>query len=340
MNARWRCSALRSATDGLVRRLAHRLRAGGFAALGATLLAVPLSLLPALPASAGTEPAGAGDITLLFAGDVMLAEKPGAAVRRGVDPFGDFRQLFAQADVRIVNLECVVSTQGRAENKPYTFRAHPRVISLLKKHVSAVSLANNHSGDFGRRAFVDMLALLEREQLPYFGGGRNIRDAHRPYVTQVKGKTIAVLGYDGFLPRSFEALEQQPGVAWLDADLVAHQVRHAKQELKADLVIVFPHWGWEYERLASDAQRTMARLMIDSGADAVVGGHPHVTQDIEVYNGKPIFYSLGNFIFNGFDGEAANTGWVLQLIARADGRFDWVVHEARIDSEGIPRRGR
>jgi poly-gamma-glutamate synthesis protein (capsule biosynthesis protein) len=100
---------------------------------------------------------------------------------------------------------------------------------------------------------------------------------------------------------------------------------------------VFPHWGWEHERIASEEQRAMARLMIDSGADAVVGSHPHVTQDIEVYQGKPIFYSLGNFIFNGFDTEANNTGWVLQLIAKAGGGFDWVVHEAHIDKRGLPR---
>ena len=257
-----------------------------------------------------------------------------------MDPFRHFSRLFAAADVRIVNLECVVARKGRAEDKPFTFRAHPRVIPLLKKHVSAVSLANNHSGDFGRSAFVEMLGLFEKEQLPYFGGGRDIRAAHRPWVTQVKGKRIAVLGFDGFLPRSFEALDRQPGVAWLDADLVAHQVRQAKEDLKADLVIVFPHWGEELQPRASDAQRAMARLMIDSGADAVVGGHPHVTQDIEVYRGKPIFYSLGNFIFDGFDTDATNTGWVLQLVAKADGGFDWTVHEARIDRNGLPHRKR
>ncbi len=334
MSAKSHCSALRPVTEPRRRALLAALSAAFSSALLGIVPPLSHAQSPAAPA------AGSGDITLLFAGDVMLAEQPGAAVRRGVDPFRDFEKLFARADVRIVNLECVVSLKGRAEEKPYTFRAHPRVIPLLKKHVSAVSLANNHSGDFGRQAFVDMLGLLERHQLPYFGGGRNIRDAHRPFVTQVKGKTIAVLGYDGFLPRSFEALEQQPGVAWMDADLVAHQVRQAKQVLKADLVIVFPHWGWEYERLASDAQRAMARLMIDSGADAVVGGHPHVTQDIEIYQGKPIFYSLGNFIFNGFTDEPSTTGWVLELIAKADGGFDWVVHEARMDREGLPRRQR
>lgn len=330
MSARFFYSALRSATDQTdacqpwwMPRLVCRPT---LLSLWLLLCSIPFSILLPLPARADNAvTAGVGDITLVFAGDVMLAEKPGAAIRRGIDPFADFRDVFAQADVRIVNLECAVSLKGKAESKPYTFRAHPRVIPLLKKHVSAVSLANNHSGDFGKRAFVDMLTLLERHQLPYFGGGRNVRDAHRPYLTQVRGKTIAVLGFDGFLPRSFEALDQQPGVAWLDPDLVVHQVRHAKETLKADLVIVFPHWGWEYDRRASDAQRALARLMIDSGADAVVGGHPHVTQDIEVYHGKPIFYSLGNFIFNGFDDEASTTGWVLQLIAYDDGRFDWVV---------------
>ena len=345
MSARFFYSALRSATEQAdacrLRLMSRPLCRSMRLLLWLSLCSISLSMLLPPPARAETAvAAGSGDITLVFAGDVMLAEKPGAAIRRGVDPFAEFSDLFARADVRIVNLECTVSLKGQAENKPYTFRAHPRVIALLKKHVSAVSLANNHSGDFGKRAFVDMLSLLERHQLPYFGGGRNVRDAHRPYLTQVRGRTIAVLGFDGFLPRSFEALDQQPGVAWLDPDLVVHQVRHAKEALKADLVIVFPHWGWEYERHASEAQRALAHLMIDSGADAVVGGHPHVTQDIEVYHGKPIFYSLGNFIFNGFDDEASTTGWVLQLIAHDDGRFDWVVHEARMDREGIPRRKR
>jgi poly-gamma-glutamate synthesis protein (capsule biosynthesis protein) len=188
-----------------------------------------LTTLPALLLAASVCAATPGDdITLLFAGDVMLAETPGAAIQRGIDPFRDFSKLFADADLRIVNLQCSVSLKGRAEDKPFTFRAHPRVIPLLKKHVSAVSVANNHSGDFGKRAFVDMLDLLDRYGLPYFGGGRNIREAHRPFVTQVKGKTIAVLGFDGFMLRSFEALDSQPGVAWMDADLVAYQVRQAK----------------------------------------------------------------------------------------------------------------
>ena len=80
--------------------------------------------------------------------------------------------------------------------------------------------------------------------------------------------------------------------------------------------------------------------MIDNGADAVVGGHPHVTQDIEVYKGKPIFYSLGNFVFDGFSDDDTRTGWLLRITLASDGSMDWRVREAKIDTLGVPRPGR
>jgi poly-gamma-glutamate synthesis protein (capsule biosynthesis protein) len=81
----------------------------------------------------------------------------------------------------------------------------------------------------------------------------------------------------------------------------------------------------------------MARLMIDAGADAVVGGHPHVTQDIEVYQGKPIFYSLGNFVFDGFSDRDTRTGWLLELILKQTGGMSWRINEVNIDAKGVPR---
>jgi poly-gamma-glutamate synthesis protein (capsule biosynthesis protein) len=81
----------------------------------------------------------------------------------------------------------------------------------------------------------------------------------------------------------------------------------------------------------------MARLMIDSGADAVVGGHPHVTQDIEVYQGKPIFYSLGNFVFDGFSDRDTRTGWLLELTLKQVGGMSWRINEVSIDAKGVPR---
>jgi poly-gamma-glutamate capsule biosynthesis protein CapA/YwtB (metallophosphatase superfamily) len=241
------------------------------------------------------------------------------------------------ADITIGNLECVIASSGKPEPKPYTFRAPKQSLRLLKKYFSAVSLANNHSGDFGKGAFSEMLKLLEQHQIPYFGGGRNLRTAHQAYIREIHGKRIAVLGYNGFFPRSFEALEDAPGIAWLDEDMVVAAIQHTKQTLGVDFLIVYPHWGWEYQKLASPRQRQLARLMIDSGADAVVGGHPHVTQDIEVYQGKPIFYSLGNFVFDGFSDRDTRTGWLLELTLKQAGDMSWRINEVNIDAKGVPR---
>lgn len=280
------------------------------------------------------------DIQLVFVGDVMLADTPGKLIRAGKDPFRHFAAELRDADLTIGNLECVISAKGRAIDKPYTFRAPKRALPLLKKYFSAVSLANNHTGDFGKPAFADMLDTLGKHDIRYFGGGRHLRDAHTPFISEIRGKRIGILAYNGFFPRSFEASENTPGSAWLDEDFVMHDIRQAKQQLGVDFLIVYPHWGWEYQKLASPRQREMARLMIDSGADAVVGGHPHVTQDIEIYNGKPIFYSLGNFVFDGFNDEDTRTGWLLRMKLTGDGALDWQLLEAKIDRLGVPRPGR
>lgn len=277
------------------------------------------------------------DIRMLFVGDVMLDEVPGKIIRSGGNPFAAFDPLFKRSDVRIGNLECVVGTTGKAEDKPYVFRAHPRVTRLLKRYFSAVSLANNHTGDYGPVAFSNMLDVLDRNGVPYFGGGKEVRSAHRPYLVEVKGKKIAILGYNEFFPRSFEALSDRPGTAWSDDDQVVYDISQARAQYQADIVIVFPHWGWEYEKFASSRQERLAHLMIDAGADAVVGGHPHVTQNVEVYRGKPIFYSLGNFVFNGFDDDEARTGWALELLISPASVISWKIHVAKLDARGVPK---
>ncbi|MEY4368834.1 MAG: hypothetical protein RL564_784 [Pseudomonadota bacterium] len=281
--------------------------------------------------------AQSADIKIVLVGDVMLADGPGRLIRAGQDPFRYVAAALKGADMTIGNLECVIASTGKPEPKPYTFRAPKQSLRLLKKYFSAVSLANNHSGDFGKAAFSEMLQLLEQHQMPYFGGGRNLRAAHQAYIQEIRGKRIAVLGFNGFFPRSFEALDDAPGIAWLDEDRVAESIQHTKQKLSVDFLIVYPHWGWEYQKLASTRQRQMARLMIDSGADAVVGGHPHVTQDIEVYQGKPIFYSLGNFVFDGFSDRDTRTGWLLELSLNKAGGVSWRVNEVSIDAKGVPR---
>ena len=275
-------------------------------------------------------------VSLLFVGDVVLDGQAGQAIAQGMDPFAAFASVFASADVRIANLECVVATTGNAADKNFTFRAHPRTLPVLKRHVDAVSLANNHSGDFGRGAFSEMLGLLDAHGIGRFGGGKNLSEAHTPLIIERKGVRIALLGYDEFMPRSFEADANAAGVAWSEDEQVVADIRRARSHDKADVVIPFMHWGWENEPRANARQRQLARLMVDAGADAVVGAHPHVVQDVEHYQGKPIIYSLGNFMLDALDNPNQARGWVLRLQVNRHGVQAWDTQWAQLNAQGIP----
>jgi Bacterial capsule synthesis protein PGA_cap len=295
----------------------------------ATLLLVSLCTL------AG---AGQGEVSLIFAGDVMLDDGPGQTIAAGGDPLAPFAPLLSDADYRIANLECSVAgpNTGQAmENKIYSFRARPQTVAVLKGRFDAVGVANNHSGDFGPQAFLETLDHVHQAGLQSFGGGRNLSEAHKPLWIERKGLRIAVLGYNEFKPRSFEAGASHPGVAWSEDHQVVSDIRAARRA-GADIVIPFMHWGWERELHPSERQRKLARTMIDAGADVVVGGHPHVTQGSEYYKGKLIVYSLGNFVFDGFELADAKIGWILKLNLGSKGLVSWQTRLARMDTAGTP----
>ena len=307
--------------------LTRRRFAALFPAAGLTLMR-PRAL--ALPTD---DPA---TITLLMTGDVMLDNLPGETIAAGGDPFREFAEVLESADVTVGNLECAVATVGEKVDKSWNFRANPRVMPLLKRYFDAVSLANNHSGDYGPEALRETLDRLDAAGVRHFGAGRDLAEAHRPFIFERKGIKVALLGYDEFRPKAFEARPDAPGVAWshgvdYEARVVA-DIRAARSEHDADLVIPFMHWGWE-ESPANDRQKTFARKMIDAGADAVVGGHPHVTQGVDSYKGKLIVYSLGNFVFDDYDGR---TGWLLRLTLSKQGVERWETIVARTDASGTP----
>lgn len=281
-------------------------------------------------------PARAEPLTLVFAGDIMLADGPGRTIAAGGDPLAAFAAILAQADYRIANLECPVAGGGQPHpGKIATFRAEPQTLSVLRGRFDAVSLANNHSGDYGHAAFVETMAHLDNAGIAWFGGGHNLAEAHRPLWIEKNGLKIAVLAYNEFKPRAFEAGATWPGVAWSEDDQVIADIRAAKAA-GADLVIPFMHWGWEKETQPSERQKTFARRMIDEGAALVVGGHPHVTQGAEIYQGKPVIYSLGNFVFDGFDYPEARRGWLLRLKLDKFGVILWETLAAQIDDAGTP----
>jgi poly-gamma-glutamate capsule biosynthesis protein CapA/YwtB (metallophosphatase superfamily) len=278
-------------------------------------------------------------VRLVFVGDVMLDDGPGKVIESGRDPLAHFAASLRDADFTVGNLECPIASGGAPlESKLISFRAHPRVVKVLQGRFNALSVSNNHSGDYGQEVFLETLSLLEQSGIPYFGGGRNLAAAHAPLWIERKGLRIAVLGYNEFKPRSFEAGATWPGIAWSEDSQVIGDIRAARAA-GADLVIPFMHWGWERELHPTERQKQLARTMIDAGADLVVGGHPHVTQGAEYYKGKLIVYSLGNFVFDGFDPpEIPETrrGWLLRLTLDRQGVVAWDTLLASMDEEGVP----
>ena len=277
-------------------------------------------------------------VRLVFAGDIVLDDFAGEMMARGEDPFAGFASVFKNADIRLGNLECVIATTGSAGDKNFTFRAHPRALPFIKRHFDAVGLANNHSGDYGREAFAEMLTLLGAAEIAQFGGGRHLREAHQPLIIERQGLRIAFLGYLEFMPRSFEADFNAPGVAWSEDQQVIADIRAARTVYKADLVIPVMHWGWENERTANPRQRQLARTMVDAGADMVLGGHPHVTQDMGLYRGKPLVYSVGNFVMKETDNDNQRRGWVVEVELDKKGVKTLRTHVAHISMDGIPSR--
>jgi len=276
-----------------------------------------------------------GAVRVVFVGDVMLDGGPGHIVTNGGDPFAGVATILRDADLTITNLECAIVKKGHAVDKPYTFRGPEKALPLLKKYFSAVSLANNHSGDWGKRGFATELELLRENELPFFGGGADARAARQPLVLTAGGKRVAFLGYNDFPPRSFAAGPSTPGTAWLIEKDVINDIRTARK--LADIVLLFLHWGEDLDAKETPEQQTLARHLIDAGADAVIGGHAHLTQGVEWYKDRPILYSLGNFVFDYFPYDPPVwKGWIVKLTFGESRRPQLERTDVELDAAGIP----
>jgi poly-gamma-glutamate synthesis protein (capsule biosynthesis protein) len=229
-------------------------------------------------------------------------------------PFQEIAATLRSADLRFCNLECPISDRGRDLHHLYSFRADPRALAGLKAAgFDVVSLANNHSYDWGPAALVDSLERLRAAGIRPVGAGRNILAAHYPALMNVGGLRIAFLGYVEIEPKEATAGVGRPGVAWLEPVQVLADIRFARA--LADLVIVCPHWGVEYALRPTRGQVEFAHRMIDAGADLIVGSHPHVVQPLEAYHDRWIAYSLGNFVFDQ-KSAAGHHGLMLKVTVR------------------------
>ena len=240
----------------------------------------------------------AGRITIAATGDVMLGGSMAATVReQGADyPFDKTRGILTGADIAIGNLEAPFGTKGIAFKKRFTFLVPPRNAGALRNAgFDAVALANNHMIDYGLEPLKATLSLLDSLGIAHSGAGLNAAQARKPGIVERNGIRVAFLSYSRVHPTQFWAGRKKPGTAAANEMEVVADINAAKQ--MAELVVVSFHWGAELMDRPKDYQVRLAHAAIDAGADLVLGHHPHVLQGLELYRGKLIAYSLGNFAF-------------------------------------------
>ncbi len=247
--------------------------------------------------------------TLAIGGDVLID----GSTQRILETTGEeslvdpsIAKMTSEADLSLVNLETTVSSRGTpTDGKEYNYRAKPENLKKLVDYTGfdIVSLANNHSLDYGKTAFLDTLTHLDEMDVDYIGAGKDLAEAEKILYKEVNGLKLAVIGVSRLIPYGYwYAKEDRPGVFGTYYPERPNEVI-AEARKNADYVIVYAHWGIMYESIHAEYQTKLAHGYIDAGADLVVGAHPHILQGFEYYNGKLICYSLSNYIFTSINCE-------------------------------------
>lgn len=300
-------------------------------ALACLLAATPAFAVAQTPAAgqAAVPPAEA-ELTIAAVGDIMLGHRAEPYLERE-GPAYFFRNVLPvlqQGQVVIGNLESPVSNRGSAvPDKKFTLRVGRKAVDALHAAgIRVVTLANNHILDFGPPALQDTLTALAEGGILHSGAGMDLEDARQPAMLRTRGRTLAFLSYSLTFPVEFYASPGRPGTAPGYKDFVRHDIEKVRP--KADLVIVSFHWGAELMTAAKTYQRELGRLAVDWGADLVLGHHPHVLQELELYRGRLIAYSLGNFVFGS---ESSRTNDSIILLCTFKGKSLVAVEAVPID---------
>jgi poly-gamma-glutamate synthesis protein (capsule biosynthesis protein) len=237
-------------------------------------------------------------VVLSFAGDCTLANHFEDFVGDQFGyPFERF-DLLSKADISMVNLENPITQRTQRVKKEFNFKMNPKYLGVLQSAgIDIVTVANNHIFDYGSEGLLDTIHSLDSVGIKHVGAGRNLDEARRCALFEIKGLRIGFLGYFG--SGAFAATSNQAGVAPRSTSMMINDIQSLKQIDKADYVVVNIHWGTEKALYAEEWQVNLAHSVVDAGADLVVGHHPHVLEGIERYKNAFIAYSLGNFLFGG-----------------------------------------
>jgi len=280
----------------------------------------PPALAPLEPARMSPSTARKeGEVILVFLGDVSPGRSMEAQLARygPAYPWEGLAPLLQEADLRVANLESVLSTRGESLDKAYLIRANPGTgQTLVDAGFDVVNLGNNHALDYGPAGLEQTLGTLQTLGIGTVGAGDSEETARRPAVLEVNGLKVAVLGYAAARWNGSVDVPATDRVAWAYPDAVRADVAAVREQV--DLVIVQLHAGTEYAGEPSPDQVRFARAAIDAGADLVVGHHPHVTQTVEQYKDGLIVYSLGDALFD-IPRQVTRRGHLLRVHATRDG---------------------
>lgn len=257
-------------------------------------------------------------VVIAIVGDVLLDRGVRAALERSSldELVSDVAPVLRDADLAVGNLECPMSQRGLRSAKPFSFRGDPQhAASLARSGFDAMSLANNHSLDYGRVALSDTISALEGSGIAAIGAGPSRAAAMHERIFERKGLRIALLGYCAMFVEATTPRADAVTISESDLEAFVGQIRAARAA--NDVVVVLPHWGREWSARPNATQELLAARFLDAGATIVAGAHPHVLQPIERRGSQLVAWSLGNFVFDQ-KGDGADS-CVLRVTVGRDG---------------------
>jgi poly-gamma-glutamate synthesis protein (capsule biosynthesis protein) len=274
-------------------------------------------------------------VTMAFGGDIMLDRGVRDSVNKNFN--GDYSAIFENldvfknSDIAFANLEGTVSDQGVDKHNLYSFRMDPDVAPTLEgAGLSILSVANNHIGDWGIPAFTDTLTNLQENELLYTGGGMTKTEAETPTIINKNGMKIGFLGFSDVGPDDMAAEQGTPGILLASDPDFDNIIKNAAKQV--DYLVVSFHFGVEYQTKHNARQEYLAHEAVLDGAKIVIGTHPHVAEDTEVYKNSFIAYSLGNLVFDQPFSTNTMQGMLLQMKLYKDGSMTIVKDTTQLNS--------
>lgn len=279
-------------------------------------------------------------VRLVAGGDVLLGRQlPGWVALRGpADPFAGIAPFFHAADLSLANLETCVSTEGdfidKGGRQPYYYRNLPEMLDVLAEAgISCVSTGNNHTMDCGEAALSQQTDILDQCGFLHFGAGRNRREAAMPKYAQVNGRVVAFIGVETETPR-MAAGESTPGIHYAPVEDLPQVLTGpiGVARLHADIVVVSPHWGANWQEAPAPALREVARRLVELGADAILGHSAHILQGIEFHLGRPIIYDMGTLLFDRVRQSRMKDSALFELEWDSDGQCQLSVRPVKLSN--------